>query len=95
MTIVLVFVSTEDEEAISSRSLCATNGITYPSLCHLIQDTGNEGVAYAGACNSSQCNSGNVRRVIAITLLSNFGKNKLSLMCCFLPKLGRGSSPTS
>ncbi len=43
-----------------SQTLCATNGVTYPSLCHLIQDTGNEGVAYAGACGSEKCSGGSV-----------------------------------
>lgn len=63
ITILLYFPFTVTSEAnpMSSRhTLCGTNGVTYPSLCHLIQDTGNEGVAYAGACNSDKCNSGNV-----------------------------------
>ena len=41
-------------------AVCGTNGITYPSLCHLLQDTGNEAVAYAGGCNREDCQGGPV-----------------------------------
>jgi hypothetical protein len=44
----------------NTRAICGTNGVTYPSLCHLIQDTANEGVAYAGACDSDECSGGSV-----------------------------------
>ena len=40
--------------------VCATNGVTYPSLCQLIQDTGNEAVAYAGHCDRKECQGGPV-----------------------------------
>ena len=41
-------------------AMCATNGITYPSLCRLLQDTGNEDVAYAGECDRDECQGGSV-----------------------------------
>ena len=44
----------------ADTALCATNGVTYPSLCRLLQDTGNEAVAYAGECESEDCNGGPV-----------------------------------
>ena len=40
--------------------MCGTNGETYPSLCELLQDTGNEGVAYAGECDREECEGGEV-----------------------------------
>ena len=43
-----------------SSLVCATNGITYPSLCRLIQDTGNETVAYTGQCEREECQGGPV-----------------------------------
>ena len=43
-----------------TSSVCATNGVTYPSLCRLIQDTGNEAVAYAGECDREECQGGPV-----------------------------------
>ena len=43
-----------------SSLVCATNGVTYASLCRLIQDTGNEAVAYAGQCGRKECQGGPV-----------------------------------
>ena len=40
--------------------MCATHGVTYPSVCRLLQDTGNEAVAYAGECNREECQGGSV-----------------------------------
>lgn len=48
----------EDDE---NTILCGTNGETYSSLCELLQDTGNEGVAYAGSCDREECDGGEVR----------------------------------
>lgn len=63
MTSTAVTVQSEDDDDDDdddSAALCATNGVTYPSLCLLIQDTGNEGVAYVGTCNSQRCSEGSV-----------------------------------
>ena len=46
--------------------ICATNGVTYTSLCRLIQDTGNEAVAYAGQCGREECQGGPVSVDISI-----------------------------
>ena len=46
--------------ASGNTAMCATNGITYPSLCRLLQDTGNEEVAYAGECDRDECQGGSV-----------------------------------
>ena len=46
----------------NSTAVCGTNGITYPSLCQLIQDTGNEAVAYAGSCDRRECQGGPVSK---------------------------------
>ena len=48
--------STEED----STAVCGTNGVTYPNLCQLLQDTGNEAVAYAGECDSEECEGGPV-----------------------------------
>ena len=53
----------DDEEEDDSATVCATNGITYPSLCRLIQDTGNEAVAYAGPCDREECDGGPVSKL--------------------------------
>lgn len=50
------FSPTED----SGIQLCATNGVTYNSLCQLLQDTGNVRVAFVGACDSVECSGGSV-----------------------------------
>ena len=44
----------------NSTAVCGTNGVTYPSLCQFIQDTGNEAVAYAGPCDRRECQGGPV-----------------------------------
>ena len=46
----------------NSTAVCGTNGVTYPSLCQLIQDTGNEAVAYAGQCDRRECQGGPVSK---------------------------------
>ena len=46
------------------NAVCATNGVTYPSLCRLLQDTGNEAVAYAGECGREECEGGPVSDLI-------------------------------
>ena len=50
----------QEQPDTDSTEVCATNGVTYPSLCRLIQDTGNEAVAYAGQCDSEDCEGGQV-----------------------------------
>ena len=60
ITIFALYHPTDDDNALV---LCGTNGVTYSSLCHLLQDTGNEGVAYVGACGSEECNGGQVSTI--------------------------------
>ena len=55
-----VTLESEDDDDSASTALCATNGVTYQSLCHFIQDTANEEVAYVGTCDSQQCSGGSV-----------------------------------
>ena len=50
----------EDANSDSDDAVCATHGVTYPSLCRLLQDTGNEAVAYAGECDREECQGGRV-----------------------------------
>ena len=50
----------------SDTVMCATNGVTYPSLCRLLQDTGNEVVAHTGDCNRDECQGGMVRNLFYI-----------------------------
>ena len=45
----------------NGTKLCATNGVTYGSLCRLLQDSKKEGVAYVGVCGSEECSGGEVR----------------------------------
>ena len=47
-----------DPEIENAPAVCGTNGVTYPSLCNLLQDTGNEAVAYAGRCGQEECQGG-------------------------------------
>ena len=51
----------EDDD---DNAVCATHGVTYPSLCRLLQDTGNEAVAYAGECDRDECQGGSVSGMI-------------------------------
>ena len=46
------------------RTVCGTNGVTYPDLCRLLQDTGNEAVAYAGECDREECQGGPVSDIL-------------------------------
>ena len=55
----------DEEEGGSDESdeedvVCGTNGETYSSVCRLLQDTGNEQVAYAGDCDREECDGGPV-----------------------------------
>ena len=50
----------DDDDDDDDDEVCATNGVTYPSLCRLLQDTGNEAVAYAGECDREECEGGKV-----------------------------------
>ena len=54
----------QDQLGDDSTAVCATNGVTYSSLCQLIQDTGNEAVAYAGQCDREECEGGQVSHQI-------------------------------
>ena len=49
--------------------MCGTNGVTYPSICRLLQDTGNVEVAYAGDCDAEDCSGGpvSIRQYLIIT----------------------------
>ena len=49
-----------ESQEVSNDAVCATNGVTYPSVCWLLQDTGNETVAYAGECDREECQGGSV-----------------------------------
>lgn len=44
----------------SSTDICGSDGRTYQSLCHLIQTSNNVRVLYAGPCNTSECQTGQV-----------------------------------
>ena len=48
----------------SDTTVCGTDGRTYPSVCHLLQNTINEHVLHAGRCNANQCRGGPVRNVL-------------------------------
>ena len=52
--------SDDNDDDDDDNAVCGTNGVTYPSLCRLIQDTGNEAVAYAGECDRDECKGGPV-----------------------------------
>jgi reversion-inducing cysteine-rich kazal motif protein len=56
--------ASEDANSDNDDAVCATNGVTYPSLCRLLQDTGNEAVAYAGECDRDECQGGSVSSYI-------------------------------
>ena len=49
-----------DDDDDDDNAVCGTNGVTYPSLCRLLQETGNEAVAYAGECDRDECQRGPV-----------------------------------
>ena len=53
----------DDDDDDDDDTVCATNGVTYPSLCRLLQDTGNEAVAYAGECDRDECQGGKVSKL--------------------------------
>ena len=62
----------EGEDTVdTSSAVCGTNGVTYPDLCRLLQDTGNEAVAYAGECDREECQGGPVSVVLSIQHCSN------------------------
>jgi len=44
-----------------STEVCGSDGVTYPSLCQLLQMTSNIRVAHAGACERPECGSQEVR----------------------------------
>ena len=50
----------DDDDNDDDDEVCATNGVTYPSVCRLLQDTGNEAVVYAGECEREECQGGKV-----------------------------------
>ena len=52
--------ASDDANSDNDDAVCATHGVTYPSLCRLLQDTGNEAVAYAGECDREECQGGSV-----------------------------------
>ena len=49
-----------EDDGGDDTAVCATNGVTYPSLCRLLQETGNEAVSYAGECDREDCEGGPV-----------------------------------
>lgn len=53
----------EETEDTESTEVCGTDGVTYRSICHLIQTTSNIQVLYAGHCNAADCNQGQVRKL--------------------------------
>lgn len=80
--------STGDKDQLGSgdvdgddTTVCGTDGKTYPSVCHLLQNTVNEHVLHAGRCNASQCSGGPVR-LITIHGITNHS---------FVPRLLRNS----
>ena len=62
-------VCDDDDDDDDDDKVCATNGVTYSSLCRLLQDTGNEAVAYAGECDREECQG---RKVSTIKILHSF-----------------------
>ena len=44
----------------NDTSVCATDGNTYRSVCHLLQNTVNVQVLHAGRCNDTKCRGGPV-----------------------------------
>ena len=66
----------EDANSDNDDEVCATNGVTYPSVCRLLQDTGNEAVAYAGDCDREQCQGGSVSSYITFFSLCLCGNGE-------------------
>ena len=69
--------SEDDANSDNDDAVCATNGVTYPSVCRLLQDTGNEAVAYAGECDREECQGGSVSSYITLFCLWFVGKENL------------------
>ena len=63
--------SEDDATSDNDDAVCATNGVTYPSLCRLLQDTGNEAVAYAGECDREECQGGSVSNSFVYMVCGN------------------------
>ena len=53
----------------NDTSVCATDGNTYRSVCHLLQNTVNVQVLHAGRCNDTKCRGGPVSLALHILLL--------------------------
>jgi len=49
-----------DDPTEDSTQVCGTDQQTYESICHLIQTTTNVQVLYAGNCNATECEQGEV-----------------------------------
>ena len=67
----------DDEE--EDLSVCGTNGMTYSSICRLLQDTGNVEVAYAGDCDADDCTGGPVSSNILIIKLLQSVPQRINL----------------
>lgn len=55
-----IWLCTAENTDSEDTTLCGSNGEAYSSLCELLQDTGNEGVAYSGDCDREDCDGGEV-----------------------------------
>ena len=59
----------EEEEEDDSQFLCSTNGRSYRSICHMLQDTAfTTQVAHLGRCNAQMCSSGPVSHNTVLVL---------------------------
>ena len=57
----------------NDTSVCATDGNTYRSVCHLLQNTVNVQVLHAGRCNDTKCRGGPVSLALhSLLLIINF-----------------------
>ena len=54
-------------------TVCGTDNRTYPSVCHLLQNTVNEHVLHAGSCGARQCRGGPVRNVLWLLVYTGMG----------------------